>query len=307
MAETKKSRFLNEFKDYLMITLGVLLVAIGVYFFKFPNHISTGGVTGLAVVLHQAFPAITASTYTTIFNLIFLVLGFIVLGKEFGIRTVYGSLLLSGFLELFDLLFEVFHVPADFLPLTVTTANPQGEVVLELVFAVAFPAVGAAILFYNHSSTGGTDVVAQIIRKYTNIDSGKALILADFILVLLTFYNFESHAIAWTTGLLSVTGMVIKDLVVDKVIESINQSKYFLIVTTHKDEVADFIIQELHRSATVWECEGAYTHHKEYALVAVMNRYQGYQLRTHIRNIDKKAFIIVTSSSDIIGGGFRQV
>ena len=298
----------DRIKEYLIITFGVFLVAVGVYFFKFPNNISTGGVTGLAVVLAQVLP-LSASNVVTIFNALFLVIGFIVLGKEFGIKTVYGSTLLSVFLELFDLLFKLFSVPEGTLPITVTESNPSGEPVLELLFAVAFPAVGAAILFFNKASTGGTDVVAMIIHKYTSLDSGKALFAADIVLVLLTFLNFKDGgvAISWTTGLLSVAGTILKSLVVDNVIESINQSKYFLVITSNKEDVERYIIEKLQRSATSWECVGAYTQKQSYAIVTVMNRYQGYQLRQYIKSIDPTSFVIVTNSSDIIGKGFKQV
>lgn len=302
--QLEKPTVKERIKEYLIITFGVFLVAVGVYFFKFPNNISTGGVTGLAVVLAQVLP-LSASNVVTIFNALFLVVGFIVLGKEFGIKTVYGSTLLSVFLELFDLI----PMPDGTLPITVTDANPNGEPMLELLFAVAFPALGAAILFFNKASTGGTDIVAMIIHKYTSLDSGKALMVADFVLVLLTFLQFKESGVTinWTTGLLSVAGTVLKSLVVDNAIESINQSKYFLVITTKKEEVEQYIIGKLNRSATTWECEGAYSHKHEYAIVTVMNRYQGYQLRQYIKSIDPTSFVIVTNSSDIIGKGFKQV
>ncbi len=294
-------------REYAMITFGIFLVAVGVYFFKFPNNISTGGVTGLAVVLNQIFPAVSASNFVSIFNVFFLILGFAVLGRNFGVKTVYGSLLLSLFLELFDLIFKFCNVPATFLPLTVTQANPTGEPVLELFFAVAIPAVGTAILFYNGGSSGGTDILAMIIRKYTNMDSGRALLISDVLLVLLTFYSFETMSMAWTTGLLSMAGLVCKSLVVDNVVEDINRSKYFLIVTTHRAEVEEYITKNLKRGATTWQCEGAYTHGEEYALITVMSRYQGYHLRRFIKTIDPKAFVIVTNSSDIVGKGFKEI
>ena len=299
-----KPRALTLLKEYLVITFGVLLVAIGVYFFKFPNNISTGGVTGLAVVLAQVLP-LSASNIVTIANAVFLVVGFIVLGKEFGFKTFYGSSLLSIFLEIFDLI----PMPEGTLPLTVTPSNPNGEPMLELIFAVAFPAVGAAILFFNKASTGGTDIVAMIIHKFTSLDSGKALFVADIVLVLLTFLHFGEGTvtIVWTTGLLSIAGTIMKSLVVDNMLESINQSKYFLVITTKKEEVERYIIEKLNRSATTWPCVGAYTQKSEYAIVTVMNRYQGYQLRQYIKSIDPTSFVIVTNSSDIIGKGFKQV
>lgn len=300
MKHLTKTNVIKTLKEYAVISFGILLVAVGVYFFKFPSGISTGGVTGLAVVLNQIIPGITASDIVTIINTAFLVVGFIFLGRDFGIKTVYGSLLLSGFLELFDLIFDLCDIPANTLPLT-------NEPVLELFFAVLFPAVGAAVLFYNHASSGGTDIVAMIIHKYTNIDSGKALLIADTLLVLLTFYNFETSSVNWTTGLLSLTGLLTKSIVVDKVIESINQSKYYLVITTHKDEVVEYVTKTLKRGATTWQCEGAYTHREESALIAVMNRYQSFLFRKFIKSVDPMAFIIVTNSSDILGKGFKQI
>lgn len=284
-------------KEYSVITFGVFLVAIGVYFFKFPSNISTGGVTGLAIVLNQLFPGLSAANFVTIFNMGFLVLGFVILGKDFGVKTAYGSVMLSVFLELFDLI----PFPADFvLPMT-------GQPMLELFYAVLFPALGAAILFYYHASSGGTDIVAMIVRKYTHMDCGTALLVTDIVLVVLTFYNFEESRINYTTGLLSIAGLITKTMVVDKAISSINRSKHFMVVTTHKEEVEKYITDQLHRSATIWECEGAYSHRKEYAMISVMNRSQANKLRNYLKSIDPHSFVIVTNTSDIIGKGFKEV
>lgn len=284
-------------KEYSVITFGVFLVAIGVYFFKFPSNISTGGVTGLAIVLNQLFPGLSAANFVTIFNMGFLVLGFAILGKDFGVKTAYGSVMLSVFLELFDLI----PFPADFvLPMT-------GQPMLELFYAVLFPALGAAILFYYHASSGGTDIVAMIVRKYTHMDCGTALLVTDIVLVVLTFYNFEESRINYTTGLLSIAGLITKTMVVDKAISSINRSKHFMVVTTHKEEVEKYITDQLHRSATIWECEGAYSHRKEYAMISVMNRSQANKLRNYLKSIDPHSFVIVTNTSDIIGKGFKEV
>ena len=290
-----KKKFLSILEEYTVITFGILLVAVGAYFFKFPNNISTGGITGLAVVLNQAFPVLTASNYVTIFNTAFLVMGFLVLGKDFGIKTAYGSILLTVFLELFDLL----KLP---IPLPMTN-----EPVLELFFAVLLPGLGAAILFFYHGSSGGTDIVAMVIRKYTNMDCGTALLLADVVLVFLTFYDFNIMGWALTTGLLSVAGLITKTLVVDNAIDSINRSKHFMIFTTHREEVETFITGTLNRSATTWECEGAYSHRKEYAMISIMNRSQANRLRNYLKKIDPHSFVIVTNTSDIIGKGFKQV
>ncbi len=281
-------------KEYSIMTFGTLLVAIGAHFFKFPNGISTGGVTGMAVVLNQIIPFLSASNIVTIFNIVLLIVGFIFLGKEFGVKTVYVSLLLSVFLELFEII----------IPMSSTLTN---EPTLEMFYAVAFPAAGSAILFFRGASSGGTDIVAMIIRKFTNLDSGKALLATDFVFVLLTFYNFGAKQLAIQTGLLSLLGLLLKSLVVDNLLESLNQSKKFLVITSQKDVVENFITAELHRSATTWECEGSYTHTKVHAMITVMNRYQAFRLRSYIKKTDPQAFIIVTSTSDIIGKGFREI
>ncbi len=290
-----KKKYLTILKEYSVITFGIFLVAVGAYFFKFPNNISTGGITGLAVVLNQAFPVLTASNYVTIFNTAFLIMGFMVLGKDFGMKTAYGSILLTVFLELFDLIRYPFPLPM------------TDEPVLELFFAVLLPGLGAAILFFYHGSSGGTDIVAMVIRKYTNMDCGTALLLADVVLVFLTFYDFSVGQLALTTGLLSVAGLITKTLVVDNAIDSINRSKHFMVFTTHREEVEQFITGVLNRSATTWECEGAYSHRKEYAMISVMNRSQANRLRNYLKKIDPNSFVIVTNTSDIIGKGFKQV
>ena len=281
-------------KEYSVITFGILLVAIGAHFFKFPNAISTGGVTGIAVVLNQVIPFLSASNIVTILNTVLLVVGFIFLGKEFGIKTVYGSLLLSVMLEVLDVV----------APMTAPLTN---QPLLETLYAVAFPAAGSAILFYSGGSSGGTDIVAMIVRKFTNLDSGKALLASDVIFVLLTFYNFETKSMSMLTGLLSLLGLLMKALVVDNLLESLNQSKKFLVITSQRDVVENFITQELKRSATAWECEGSYTHNRVFAMLTVMNRYQAFRLRSFIKKVDPQAFIIITSTSDIIGKGFREI
>ena len=289
-----KKTVTKTLKEYALITFGVFLVSIGVHFFKFPNGISTGGVTGIAVVLNKVIPFLSAANIVTILNIALDVVGFIFLGKEFGLKTLYGSIVLSGMLELMDAI----------IPISAPLTN---QPVLELFYAVAFPAAGAAFLFYHHGSTGGTDIIAMIIRKNTNLDSGKALLCADFLVVALTFWNFSTNSPAVLIGLLSMLGLIMKSLVVDNLLENLNQSKKFLVITAHREAVEEFITKELKRSATVWECEGSYMHERQFAIVSVMSRFQAFKLRSYVKKSDPHAFIIITSTSDIIGKGFREI
>ena len=149
----------NTVREWLLITAGVLVLTAGVYFFKFPNHFSTGGVTGIAIVLGHYIPSITPGTLVTIINVLLLLIGFAMFGKSFGIRTAYASLLMSGTLQLLEVV-----VPMD-APMT-------SQPLVELMFAVGLPAVGSAILFNLDASSGGTDIIAMILRKYTSMNIG---------------------------------------------------------------------------------------------------------------------------------------
>ena len=275
-------------KDYFLLTLGVLCVIIGVYFFKFPNNFAIGGVTGLAMIVSNALGgAISSATLVTIVNTILLVIGLLVLGKEFSAKTIYGSFLLSGGLQLLEIIY-----PMD-APFTT-------EPVLELAFAVGFPAIGAAILFNSGGSTGGTDIVAMILKKYYSFDIGQALLINDLSLTLLAFPAFGTQ-----TGLLSLLGLILKSTIVDTAIESMNLCKYFTVICDDAEPINAFIVQELKRSATVCDATGAFSGQNKKIVLTVMNRAQAVQLRQFIRQEQPTAFILITNTSEIIGRGFR--
>lgn len=283
-----KSSMKDKIKDFLWLTLGTLMVTIGAYFFKFPNNFSTGGVSGISVILSALIPGMSTGTLVLIINVTLLIVGFCVFGRSFGIRTVYCSMLMSLSIYILERVLPMEH------PLTT-------QPMLELVFSVLFPAVGSAILFNSQGSTGGTDIVAMIFKKFTSLDIGKALFCTDFIIATLAGVVFGIE-----TGLFSLLGLLAKALVVDSVIESINMSKYFTIVTHNSDEVIAYIKKELNRSATLVTGEGAYTHEGRKLILTVLNRAQAVRLRGYIRNIDPHAFIVITNTSQIIGKGFRQ-
>ena len=275
-------------KEYLMLTLGTALVAAGVYFFKFPNHFNTGGVTGLAVILNAVFPAVSSSTFASTINIAFLVLGFVALDKSFGVRTVYCSVLFSGLLSGLEWLF-----PMD-APLT-------NQKMLELFFAVILPSLGAAILFNLQSSTGGTDILAMILKRFSSMDIGMALLYVDVLIAASTLYFVGTEA-----GLYSILGLVLKSVVVDSVIESLNRRKSFIAVTSCPQEVCDFITHTLNRSATCWRGEGAYSHEEKWVILTALSRSQAVALRVYVKSVDPHAFILVTNSSEIFGKGFMR-
>lgn len=277
-----------KMREYILITVGVLLVVAGVYFFKFPNNFTIGGVTGIAVILSNLLNgAISSGMIVLILNLILLAIGYILLGKSFGNRTVYGSLLMSLTIRLLEI----------FVPMKTPLTN---EPMLELAFAIILPAVGTAILFNIGASTGGTDVIAMLLKKYTSIDIGHSLLLSDFLLTLAAFLVFDIQ-----TGLLSILGLLIKSTLIDTVIENLNLNKYFTIICENPRPICDFIMKNVHRSATIIEAKGAFTDTNKKIILAVMSRSQAVNLRKFIKETEPEAFLLITNTSEIIGRGFR--
>jgi len=284
-----KSKAFSLVREYAIITFAVFLVSAGVYFFKFPNNFSTGGVSGISVILGSLVKNVSSSSFVTIINVLLLIIGFIILGKGFAFKTVYGSLLMSGLLLAFERL-----VPMS-KPLT-------DEPLLELAFSVLLPAFGSAILFNMSASTGGTDIAAMILKKFTNLDIGKALLVSDTLITVSSVFVFGIK-----TGLFSVLGLLAKSLVVDSVIENINLAKFLIIVTTEEEQVSECIRDKLHRGATKWHGSGVFTGTEKCMIITAVKRHQAVYLRRYIKQIDPHSFIITSNSSEIIGKGFRNI
>ena len=284
---TKEQR--DSLREWLYITAGILLMSAGIYFFKFPNHFSTGGVTGIAIILGHYIPSVTPGTLVMIINVALLILGFAVFGKSFGIRTVYASLLMSGTLQLLEVIWPM-NAPMTSQPL------------VELLFAVGLPAVGSAILFNLDASSGGTDIIAMILKKHTALNIGIALLCSDIIITVSACFAFGME-----TGLFSILGLIIKSLFMDLVTDNLRTRKCFQIITSDPGPIEQFITGVLHRGATRLQGEGVYTHEGKSVLLTVVSRHEAVLLRNYIHRQDPAAFMIITSSTEIIGKGFRGV
>ena len=278
-----------EIKNFLLITLGTVLTAVGIYFFKFPNNFSTGGVSGISILLGKLVPFLSPAVSMWVINLILLLIGFLFFGRGFGLMTAYCSMLYSFLTWLFEVIYPM-------------TAPFTDQPFLELCFAMLLPAVGSAILFNCNASTGGTDIVAMILKKYTSLDIGKALLVSDALIAFSACFVFDIR-----TGLFSLLGLIIKAFVVDSVIESINLCKYFSIVTSCPDAICDYIIREMNRSSTVIDAIGAYSHEDRKVILVACRRSEAVRLRQYIKTVDPKAFMFITNTSEIIGKGFRTV
>lgn len=274
--------------DFLLLTLASELIAVGTWLFKYPNNFTFGGVTGLSIVLSKAIPfEVAPSTINLVINAILMILGIAVLGKEFAGKTMYVTVLSTVSISLLDKLAFITE------PLT-------NQPMLEFVFAVGVPGVASAILFNMDASSGGTDIIAMILKKYTTLEIGTAIFAADLFIAASAFFVFD-----FQTGLFSILGLFAKTLVIDSAIENFNLCKYFTVITVNPKPICDFIHHELDRSATIYKAEGAYSHTERSVILTVMKRSQAVRLRRFVRDVDPHAFIMITNSSEIIGKGFR--
>ena len=279
---------MKNFKSFLIMNLGCVLLSVGVYFFKIPNGFATGGVTGIGTILAQITP-ITPGAWIWILNIALLLLGFLFLGRQTGIKTVYCSMLYSALTYVFELI----------LPLSSPLSD---QPLMELVYAMLLTSIGSAMIFNSQASSGGTDIIALILKKYSSINIGRALLLTDFFVAASSFVVFNVQ-----TGLFSMLGLFAKAFLVDNVIESLNTCKYFVVITYKREEISEFIIKSLHHGVTVSNVVGEYTKQEKFMIHTVCRRIEAVKLRSKIKEIDPHAFIIVTTSSEIIGRGFRSV
>ena len=278
---------LQTLKEYAVITAAVLIMDIGIYVFKFPNNFSFGGVSGMAVVICRFLP-FTASQINLFINLLLLLVGFAVLGRNFGVKTAYVTVLSSVLLNIFEKLFPMAH------PLT-------DEIMLELCFAIILPALAAALLFFENASGGGTDIIAMNIKKYSTMNISTALLVTDLIVVILAFLIFDT-----LTGLCSVLGLMAKTLLIDKTIERMKLNKFFTIISNNPQPICDFITKDLNHSATLYDAVGAYSDQQRTVILTVVDVKQAVYLQRFIHDTEPTAFIAITKSSEIIGKGFMS-
>lgn len=278
----------SQFKNFIYLTLGTLVMAVGIYFFKFSNNFTFGGITGLAVLVAKS-GSISAGDFSFVANMVLLVIGFFVLGKKFAAKTAYSSILLSVALSGLERICPMSQ------PLT-------NQPLLELIFAIALPSIGSAVLFNIGASSGGTDVVAMIMKKYTSFNIGNALLVTDLFITVAGFFVFDIQ-----TGLYSFLGLALRSFMIDGFIESLNLSKYFNVVCKNPQPICDFIKDEMHRSATIVQAKGAFSGEDKYIIFTVMNRMEAVRLRNYIKEHSPDAFLLISNTSEIIGKGFHSI
>ena len=273
--------------EWSLITLGSLFIIAGSYFFKFPNHFSFGGITGLSVVV-AAKTNISPSQVNLACNLFLLILGFIFLGRDFGIKTIYATVFIAAGMFVLD---KVYPHNVPYTP----------EKLMELIYAVVLPGIGSAILFYAEASSGGTDIIAMIIKRHSSINIGNALILSDILITASSLFVFNVPIFLY-----SLMGMMCKSLVVDNIIKSLNNSKVINVICSNPEPVINYILNGLHRGATLLDGQGAYTGDGRFVIMSVMKRKEAFRLKRFLHQCRIDAFITMTNTSEIYGKGFGK-
>ena len=285
---TQREKVMKYVKQYALITLSISIMSVGVYFFKFANNFVFGGVTGTAALVAKLTP-MSASAFSSAANLVLLVVGLIFLGKEFAMTTGYATFVMSVELMVFEKL----------CPLSGPLSD---QPMLDLLFAIALPAIASALLFNVGASSGGTDIIALIVEKYTHIHSiAVALFITDLFMVIAACFVFDLY-----TALYSFVGLTVKSLVIDAVLEKIKMCKAILIVCDEKKPICDFVMRKLMRGATYTPCFGAYTDKPHYIIYTTLTRHEADQLQEFIHKEHLNAFMSMLSTTEVFGKGFNH-
>lgn len=275
-----KPDYKSIIKETSILTVAVAIIAAAVYFFLVPSHASVSSISGLGIVLSNFIP-LPLSAITMILNVVLLIIGFFTCGREFGVKTVYTSVMLPLFLGVFEGIFP------DFGSMT----NSQELDVLCYILVVS---VGLSILFNRNASSGGLDIVAKIMNKYLHIDLGKAMSLSGMCVALSAALVYDKK-----TVVLSLLGTYFNGLVLDHFIFDHNIKRRVCIITKKEEELRQFIIHDLHSGATIYESIGAYNMEKRNEIITIVDKGEYQKLMNYMNREDPKAFITVYTVSDM--------
>lgn len=279
---------MSHFKDYLITSIGALIVAIGICFFLIPADLATGGITGLAMIINNLFPVISIGQVLLMLNIILFIVGFITIGKAFGAKTIYASFLLSGIIYLFDTFIKIEQPLVD-------------DLFVNLIVGILIQGIGLGIVFNQDASTGGTDIIAKVLNKYFNLEIGKALLMADFVVVSLAAYSFGIEL-----AIYAFLGIIMNGLIIDTAIEGFNLKVSVSIISKETDAIQKFIVDKLERGATIYTAKGAYTMRDKEIVTSVMDKKEFIKLKTYIKQLDPDAFVMISNVREVLGEGFYK-
>lgn len=274
----KKSELIRE---CFIITFATLIVSAAVFFFLLPSQVSVGSISGLAMILGNVIP-LHMSIITFILNGILLIAGFLLIGKDFGAKTVYTSLLLPLFLRVFEIYFPDF-------------SSINGDPFLDMVCYIFTVSIGLAILFRENASSGGLDIIAKLLNKYLHMDMGKAMALPGMCVALSSILFYDKKLVV-----LSLLGTYLNGIVLDHFIFGLNLKKRVCIISEKEAEIRDFILNRLHSGATLYEGRGAYNDQPRTEIITIVDKNEYSLLMSYLLKTDPSAFVTVYTVSEVI-------
>ena len=276
----KKIELRKVFVDFTIITFGAVLAAAAIYFFMLPSHVAVGSASALAMVLGNFIP-LSVSVITLIINVFLLILGFILIGPEFGAKTVYTAIMVPVAMGVFEIVFPNFQS---------LTQDP----LIDVICYILVVGMAMAILFSRNASSGGLDIVAKIMNKYLKMDLGRACSIAGIVVALTSVFCYDTK-----TVVLSVLGTYFGGIIVDHFIFGLNIKRRVCVISPKIDEITEFVLHELHSGATLNEITGAYDKTPKKEIITIVDKHEYRKLMDYVKKVDPKAFVTVYSVNEI--------
>lgn len=272
----------NKLKEYLVLTVGSILGASAVYFFMIPGNIIMGSVAGAAMIVSNFIP-VSISIINFLLNMLCLVLGFLLVGKEFGAKTVYISVLIPGIMRLYELLFP-------------NITSLTGDIVLDTVCMVIVASMGQAILFHANASSGGLDIIAKILNKYFHIGLGQALTIAGGFVILSSVFVYDRK-----TLIVGALATYFNGLVVNEYIGGFTRKKKVCIISKKYEVIQQYIVSDVRRGTTLYPAKGGYSQEDYMELVTILDKNEYGKVLNYIQKEDPSAFVTVSTVGEVVG------
>ena len=268
-------------QDMAVITFATFIVAVAVYFFMMPNNLAIASIAGLAVVLQKFIP-LSVATISLVFNVGLLIIGFIFVGREFGGKTVYTSVILPIFVGIFEKLFPKYN-------------GLTGDAFLDMICYIFIVSIGLSLLFNHNASSGGLDIIVKILNKYLHIDKGKAMSIAGMLVSLSAVFAYDTK-----TVVLSVLGTYLNGIILDYFLFGTNIKKKVCILSAKNEEIKKYILKNMHSGATLYKVIGSYNNEEHEEVVAIVNKREYGVLMQFIRRTDPDAFVTVSTINEVM-------
>lgn len=276
-----KSKLRCYIRDMAVITFATFIVAVAVFFFMMPNNLAIASIAGLAVVLQKFIP-LSVATISLIFNVGLLIIGFVFVGREFGGKTVYTSVILPIFVGIFEKLFPKYN-------------GLTGDPFLDMICYIFIVSIGLSLLFNHNASSGGLDIIVKILNKYLHIDKGKAMSIAGMLVSLSAIFAYDTK-----TVVLSVLGTYLNGIILDYFLFGTNIKKKVCILSRKNEEIKKYILKNMHSGATLYKVIGAYNNEEHEEVVAIVNKREYGVLMQYIRRTDPDAFVTVSTINEVM-------